>query len=61
MYRRVVPRIMAERPGLWIGTIHDAVLCPAGDGEFVRPVMLDEFRRLGLSPQVKVEPCSGMC
>jgi hypothetical protein len=57
VYRQVVPRIMAERPGLWIGTIHDAVLCPAGDGEWVRQVMLGEFAKLGLRPQVRVEPC----
>jgi hypothetical protein len=30
-------------------------LTTAGDAEFVRQVMLDEFARLGLKPQVKVE------
>jgi hypothetical protein len=58
MFGRVVPRIMRERPDLFISTIHDSILTPAGDGEFVRGVMLDEFAQLGVSPQVKIEPCS---
>jgi hypothetical protein len=58
MFGRVVPRIMRERPDLFISTIHDSILTRAGDAEFVRGVMLDEFARLGVRPQVKVEPCS---
>lgn len=57
MFGRIVPRIMEERPHLFISTIHDSVLTTAGEGQFVRQVMLDEFTRLGLSPQVKVEEC----
>jgi hypothetical protein len=59
MFGRVVPWIMELRPDLFIGTIHDSVLTSAADGCFVRQVMLDEFARLGLSPQVKLKPCSG--
>jgi hypothetical protein len=58
MFGRVVPRIMRERPDLFISTIHDSILTPVADAQFVRGVMLDEFAQLGVSPQVKVEPCS---
>ena len=57
MFGRVVPRIMELRPDLFISTIHDSILTPAADAQLVRRVMLDEFARLGLSPQVKVEAC----
>ena len=53
MFGRVVPRIMALRPDLFVGTIHDSILSTAGDAQFVRQVMRDEFARLGLSPEVK--------
>jgi hypothetical protein len=59
MFARVRPRIMEFRPNLFVSTIHDSILTTDGDEEFVRPVMLDEFAHLGLSPQVKVEPRSG--
>jgi hypothetical protein len=59
MFGRVVPRIMGLRPGLFVATIHDSILTTAADGPFVREVMRDEFARLGLSPQVKLELCSG--
>jgi hypothetical protein len=58
MFGRVVPRIMELRPNLFISTIHDSILTTAGDADLVRQVMLDEFERLGVSPQVKVEPLS---
>jgi hypothetical protein len=58
MFGRVVPRIMQERPALSLATIHDSILTTAGDAEYVRDVMRDEFARLGLAPQVKVEECS---
>jgi hypothetical protein len=61
MFGRVVPRIMELRPDLFITTIHDSILTPVGEADFVRQVMLDEFARLGLSPQVKVELCSKTC
>ena len=60
MFGRVVPRIMDLRPDLFVSTIHDSILTPAADAGFVRQVMLDEFSQLGVSPQVKVEPCSRM-
>jgi hypothetical protein len=57
MFGRVVPRIMVERQGLFVATIHDSILTPISEVEYVRGIMLDEFRRLGVTPQVKVEPC----
>jgi hypothetical protein len=57
MFGRVVPRIMALRPDLFVSTIHDSILTTAVNAQFVRRIMLDEFARLGLSPQVEVEPC----
>jgi hypothetical protein len=55
MFGRVVPRIMELHPDLFVSTIHDSILTTAGDAEFVRQVMLDEFAQLGLLPQVKVD------
>lgn len=55
MYGQVVPRLMSERPGLFIATIHDSVLVPCGAEEYVREVMLSEFQRLGVSPTVRIE------
>jgi hypothetical protein len=55
MFGRIVPRILAERPDLFVATIHDAILTTVGDEEFARQVMLDEFAQLGLSPQVKID------
>ena len=48
---------MRERPGLFIATIHDSILTTEGDEQYVRQVMLEEFGRLGVSPNVKVERC----
>jgi hypothetical protein len=59
MFRQVVPRIMERHPDLFVATIHDSILTTAGDAQFVRQVMCDEFAQLGLSPQVKLEPCCG--
>jgi hypothetical protein len=60
MFGRVIPRIMALRPELFVSTIHDSILTTAGDEKFVQQVMLDEFANLGLFPQVKIESCSKM-
>ncbi len=55
MFGRVVPWIMDQRPNLFISTIHDSILTTAGDAQYVRQVMLDEFAQFDLAPQVKVE------
>jgi len=49
----VCERIRRERPECWLTTIHDSVLCRPGDGEYVRNVMLEEFRKLGVSPRLE--------
>jgi len=61
MFGLVIPRVMELRPDLFVATIHDSILTTAGDAESVRQVMRDAFARVGLSPQVRVEPCSGAC
>jgi len=57
MYGQVVPRIIRERPGLFISTIHDSVLTPVVEERYVQDVMRSEFAKLGVSPQVKIERC----
>jgi hypothetical protein len=57
MFGRVLPRLMTERPELFVATIHDSVLTVAENGEYVRQVMLDEFTKLGVRPIVRVEIC----
>jgi len=55
MYGQVVPRLMRERPGLFVATIHDSVLVPRGEEEYVRDVMASEFRRLGVNPTLRIQ------
>jgi len=55
MFEQVVPRLMRERPGLFVASIHDSLLVPRGTEEYVREVMLAEFQRLGVSPTVRIE------
>ena len=57
MFGRVVPRVIQERPDLFVATIHDSILTTVGSAEYVRQVMRNEFAQLGLSPQAEVEPC----
>jgi hypothetical protein len=55
MFCHVVPRIRCERPHLFIAMNHDSVLTTAADAQYVRGVMLGEFSRLGVFPQVEVD------
>jgi hypothetical protein len=55
IFGRVVSRLLRERPELFIATIHDSVLTTVGDEQYVRGVMLEEFRTLGIEPTVRVE------
>jgi len=57
IFGRVVPRLMAEQPDQFISTIHDSVLTIAGNGDFVRRVMLEESAQVGLSPTIRLEAC----
>lgn len=55
MFRQVVPRLMRERPAMFVGTIHDSVLAPASEAEYVRDAMLAEFAQLGIKPTLRIE------
>ena len=55
MFGQVVPRLMREQPDMFVGTIHDSVLAPALEAEYVRGVMMSEFGRLGVTPRVRIE------
>jgi hypothetical protein len=48
-------RLMRERPELPIFTIHDSVLTTPANVEYVRTVILDEFARLNVTPNLKTE------
>jgi hypothetical protein len=51
----VCQRLFRDRPGVFLTTVHDSILCQRIDGQWVRDVMLDEFRQLGVSPTLRVE------
>jgi hypothetical protein len=52
---KVCARIMEERPDVPILTIHDSVLTFRRHVEYVKGVLLEELRRIGLNGSVKVE------
>lgn len=49
-------RLMRERPGLTVFTVHDSFLVAAEDVAFVRAVVQDEFGRRGVKVRVRVKP-----
>ncbi len=51
----VVARLIKERQGMFITTIHDAILAKADECQFVTDVMLEEFGKLGMSPNLNWE------
>jgi hypothetical protein len=51
----VCPRIRRERPDLPLYTIHDSLLTTPVHVGYVRGVVMDEFRKMGLEPSLKVE------
>ena len=55
IFGRAVSRVLRERPDLFIATIHDSVMTMIGNEEYVRDVMLTEFRKLGVEPTVRIE------
>lgn len=50
----VCQRLFQERPGVFLTTVHDSILCQREDGLWVRDVMLDEFQQRGVSPNLRV-------
>ena len=49
----VCNRFRTENEEMWIGTIHDAILCLPQDAEYVRMVIEDEFSKAGVKPKLK--------
>ena len=49
----VCDRIRRERPDCWISTVHDSILTPPNNVEYVLSIMRDEFVRLGVSPRLE--------
>lgn len=55
VYNRVVPAIMKKYPDLYITTVHDSVMTTVGNEDKIRRIMLSEFARLGVRPNIKIE------
>jgi hypothetical protein len=45
--------IRIQRPEVFAATIHDALLCKPEDAAFVRKIMGEQFRTLGVQPRIK--------
>ncbi len=59
-FRRLFPSIHdllldleAERPQIFLGTIHDALVTTPDQAGYVRRVMTEEFRRVGVTPTIR--------
>lgn len=50
---RICGRIMKERPDTVVYTIHDSILTTPDAAAYVRGVILDEFKKLGVTPTLK--------
>jgi len=53
MFMRICARIMREKPETIIILIHDAILTTADAEDYVRSVIMDEFRKVGMVPTLK--------
>lgn len=53
VYDRICTRIEAERPDIFLGTIHDALVTTADNAGYVRRVMVEEFARVGVTPAIR--------
>ena len=51
----IARRILAEMPGTFVGTIHDSIMTTPDRAEEVMEVMVEEFRRFGLKPTIRLE------
>ena len=56
---RICGRIMEERPRIPLYTIHDCLLTTDEHYDYIRGVMLDEFAKLGVTPQIRKETYDG--
>jgi len=52
---RIAHCILAEKPGTFVGTIHDSILTTPDHAEAVRAIMVEEFGRPGLHPTIRQE------
>jgi hypothetical protein len=53
IYDRICGRIESERPQIFLGTIHDALVTTPDQAGYVRRVMTDEFARVGVTPTIR--------
>lgn len=53
---KICGRIMEEYPKCFISTIHDSILTTAEHVDKVKSTMLEEFKKLGLLPSIRIEP-----
>ena len=53
VYDRICSRIEAERPQVFLGTIHDALVTTPDQADYVRRVMTEEFARVGVTPTIR--------
>lgn len=58
MFGKVVPRLLQENPQMPVFTLHDSVLTTPHYSQYVKAVMEDEFRKLGINAKVRIEPCA---
>ena len=56
----IARRILAEMPGTFVGTIHDSIMTTPDRAEAVKGVMVEEFRRFGLKPTIRLESYRGI-
>jgi len=52
---RVVRRLMRLEPDIFVGTIHDSLLCQERHAAFVLSVLEEEFMSVGLVPTIRTE------
>jgi hypothetical protein len=55
----VCERIRKERPELFVGTIHDSLLCRSQEVGYLQTVLVEEFARVGTTP--RLEPKEKLC
>jgi hypothetical protein len=50
---RITSRIMQERPGIALFTVHDSWMCLPDDAPYVTGIIREEFGRYGVRPLVR--------
>ncbi len=53
VYARICGRIIAERPHIFLGTVHDALVTTPDQADYVRRVMMEEFAKVGVTPTIR--------